>query len=177
MIFANFGFHIRASRISSSIVFWVFRSSFPDSGYVSNSDFEISFQEFVSRHVGYFVGYFLRGILFKSVRGDTVWNKNVGRVLETDWQYLSIVFGIGLCYKICPKFSLFWRRCFIAFFCLHELFMNLGGWHTKNEVCQNFDTQALQHSCSNVWLKECMHADIMNILVSKRLDRWRRYIT
>ena len=69
VIFAKFCFHTRASQTSSSIVFLtvspVFRSSFPNSEYVSNFDFEISFQdwltvfvldkaflEFVSRPVG-----------------------------------------------------------------------------------------------------------------------------
>ena len=50
-------------------------------------------------------------------------------------------------------------RCcegFVELFCWYELSMNLRANIHKVKLCQKFDTQALQHSCSNVWLKECM---------------------
>ena len=52
----------------------------------------------------------------------------------------------------------------------------LKGWHSKNEACQNLNTKALQRRVLQ-YTVQGMHADLINILVSKRLDKWRRDIS
>ena len=71
----------------------------------------------------------------------TVFSKLVGFCFSLYLEWL-------LCYIICPKLSLLWRRCFVEFFCWFELLMKLRADIPKNEACQNFNTKTLQLRCS-----------------------------
>ena len=52
----------------------------------------------------------------------------------------------------------------------------LKGWHSKMKLAKTLNTKALQRRVLQYTVQE-MHAGLINILVSKRLDRWRRDIS
>ena len=162
VIFAKFGFHIRASRISSSIVFWVFRSS----RHVSNFDFEISF-----RIDGLCVRKGILGICFEACWLSVVsfcgmFSQECPKCIETVWNKMLTMFSklIGFifplyvewlfCYVICPELSLLLRGCFAEFLCWYELFMNLRpGVHkvklAKSLTHKLYKTVALPYGSRN----------------------------
>ena len=138
MIFAKFGFHIRASQISSPIFFATVIQEFVSQILVllprlCSRNFTRGLTGFVWERFGNLCrgllalcSFFFAGCLVKSVGGALkLWE-------TTCWQgshnwLVWFVHGIWNSFwcTMCPKCWLLWRRCFGQFFCWYELFMNL----------------------------------------------------